>query len=203
MKPFWIFGIDRAVQNQVGAESYGLYFSLFSFSLLLNIFLDLGITNFNNRNIARYRSLLPKYLSNIFVIRIILAIVYAIISFTLAGLLGYNKAQINLLYFLVLNQFMLSFILYLRSNLSGLHYFKTDSILSVLDRLLMIGICSILLWNKHLPPIRIEWFIYAQSIAYFITLIVAFFLVLSKAPYFRPRFQLKYFVVILKQSYPC
>jgi len=28
VKPFWIFGIDRTVQNVVGAESYGLYFSL-------------------------------------------------------------------------------------------------------------------------------------------------------------------------------
>ena len=52
VKPFWIFGIDRTVQNVVGSEGYGFYFSLFSLSLLLNIFLDFGITNFNNRSIA-------------------------------------------------------------------------------------------------------------------------------------------------------
>jgi O-antigen/teichoic acid export membrane protein len=65
IKPFWIFGIDMAVQNTVGASEYGFYFALFNFSLLLNIFLDLGITNFNNRNIARHNQLLTKHFSNI------------------------------------------------------------------------------------------------------------------------------------------
>ncbi|MDP2888396.1 MAG: polysaccharide biosynthesis protein, partial [Bacteroidota bacterium] len=52
IKPFWIFGIDLTVQNMVGDESYGLYFSLLNFSMILNIFLDLGITSYNNKNIA-------------------------------------------------------------------------------------------------------------------------------------------------------
>ena len=65
VKPFWIFGIDRTVQNVVGADGYGFYFSLFSFSLLLNILLDLGITNFNNRSIARDPDKLPGYFSRI------------------------------------------------------------------------------------------------------------------------------------------
>ena len=51
VKPFWILGVDRQVQNVVGPEEYGLYFTIFNFSFLFYIFLDLGITNFNNRNI--------------------------------------------------------------------------------------------------------------------------------------------------------
>jgi len=31
--------------------------------------------------------------------------------------------------------------MYLRSNLQGLHLFKTDSIVSVLDRIIMIALC--------------------------------------------------------------
>ena len=52
IKPFWILGIDRTVQNVVGVADYGFYYSIFSFSFLLNILLDFGITNFNNKNIA-------------------------------------------------------------------------------------------------------------------------------------------------------
>ena len=37
VKPFWILGIDRTVQNLVGDESYGLYFALFNFSLILKL----------------------------------------------------------------------------------------------------------------------------------------------------------------------
>ncbi|MFI5220594.1 MAG: polysaccharide biosynthesis protein, partial [Bacteroidia bacterium] len=44
IKPFWILGIDRSVQNTVGAEIYGQYYALFNFSFLLNILLDIGIT---------------------------------------------------------------------------------------------------------------------------------------------------------------
>ena len=32
IKPFWILGIDRAVQNAVGTEQYGFYYAIFNFS---------------------------------------------------------------------------------------------------------------------------------------------------------------------------
>ena len=46
VKPFWILGIDREVQNLLGDASYGTYQALFNFSYLFYILLDLGITNF-------------------------------------------------------------------------------------------------------------------------------------------------------------
>ena len=49
VKPFWIFGIDRVVQNKVGPAEYGTYFALFNFSFLFGIVLDFGLNNFNNR----------------------------------------------------------------------------------------------------------------------------------------------------------
>ena len=69
VKPFWVLGIDRTVQNVVGAEEYGFYFSLFSFSIILNILLDFGITNFNNRAVARDHGNLASYLSNIVILK--------------------------------------------------------------------------------------------------------------------------------------
>ena len=52
IKPFWILVIEPHVQNSVGNGSYGEYFAIANFSFLLNILLDFGITNFNNKNIA-------------------------------------------------------------------------------------------------------------------------------------------------------
>jgi len=203
VKPFWVLGIDRTVQNVVGAEAYGFYFSLFGFSLLLNMILDIGITNFNSRNIARDQHLLSKYLSNIVSFKFLLAIIYFAVSILTAWVLGYNPAQMKMLLLLIFNQFIASFILYFRSNLSGLHLFKTDSILSVLDRFLMILICGILLWGGVTSsPFRIEWFVYAQTAAYLLTAMVAFMINLTKADFFTPRFDLHNFIDILKQSYP-
>ena len=203
IKPFWIFGIDRTVQNIVGNESYGLYFSLLSFSMILNIFLDLGITNFNNKNIAQHHQLLKKHISNIVGIKFILAGVYALICTIVALIIGYKDAQIHLLIFLVLNQFLISFTLYLRSNISGLHLFRTDSLLSVLDRTLMIAICSVLLFTNITGHVfRIEWFVYAQSAAYLTTSLITFGVVLARTGKIKFTFSRRFFMVFLKKSYP-
>ena len=203
IKPFWILGIDRSVQNLVGDESYGMYFALFNFSLLLNILLDVGITNFNNKNIAQHNFLLKKHLSNIIGLKFMLAIVYAIFSLVVAFIIGYDKIQLHLLFFLIFNQFLISFTLYLRSNISGLHLFRTDSILSVLDRSIMIVICSLLLFTSYFKKhFSIEWFVYAQTAAYVITALVTFFIVLNKTGKIRLRFDRKFIIVFLRKSYP-
>ncbi len=203
IKPFWIFGIEREVQNVVGAENYGFYFSLFNFSYLLNIILDFGITNYNNRTIAQSPSLLSKYVSNIVVLRFVLGFIYAFLAILLGFILKYSSEQMFFLLILVFNQFLASFVLYLRSNISGLQYYKTDSAISVLDRFLMILFCAILLWTPITgKKFQIEWFAFCQTAAYLITAIVAFLVVLTKVKYFRFKINYKFFLVILRKSYP-
>ena len=203
VKPFWIFGIDRSVQNAVGADQYGFYFSLFSFSLLLNIILDIGITNFNNRAIAREPKLLSEYFSNIIVLKFFLALLYALICMAGGLIIGYSSGQLIMLFFLIINQFLASFLLYLRSNISGLHYFRTDSLISVLDRTLVIVICGLLLWGGITDkPFRIEWFVYSQTVAYLLAVVVAFLVVWSKSEYLRPALDFQYLTKNFKQSYP-
>lgn len=202
VKPFWIFGIDRTVQNIVGAGEYGLFFALFNFSILINILLDFGMTNFNNREISRHAQLLPRYFSNMFVIKLMMALGYVIVIFVLALFVGYSGRQLYLLGFLVFNQFLSSLILYFRSNISGLQLFKTDSLLSVTDRVLMIALCGVLLWGPLRNRFHIEWFVYAQTAAYALTAIIAFLIVFKKSGFFKPKFDRGFFLIIFRQSYP-
>ncbi|HKR03435.1 MAG TPA: oligosaccharide flippase family protein [Bacteroidia bacterium] len=203
IKPFWILGIDRSVQNAVGAEIYGQYYALFNFSFLLNILLDIGITNFNNKNIAQNNHLLNKHLSGIIVLRVLLGVLYFLFSFFNGFIIGYEREQLIMLCLLLFNQFLISFILYLRSNLAGLHLFKTDSLISVLDRFIMIIICGILLWGKAASvPFRIEWFVWAQTSAYLITAFITIFLLIRKAQLKKLKWNPLFFLMILKQSYP-
>ncbi len=203
IKPFYIFGIDRTVQNTVGDGNYGMYFALFNFSMILNILLDIGITNYNNRNIAQHNFLLPKHLSNIVGLKFLLAIFYAVICLAVAAIIGYNKIQFHLLFFLILNQFFISFTLYLRSNISALHLFRTDSFISVLDRSLMIIICGILLFtNIFKIEFTIDLFVYAQTISYSLTTLLTFGFVLRKSGKIKVRFDFSFFRVFLRKSYP-
>jgi len=203
IKPFWIFGIDRTVQNITGAEQFGFYFAVMNFSFLFSILLDFGITNFNNRNIAQNSQLLNKHFSSIMVLRFILAAIYFIVTMLLGIIWGFRGHELVILALLGLNQFFISLILYLRSNISALLHFKTDSLLSVLDRILMIAICSVLLWgNVTHCPFRIEWFVYAQTVAYAITAMVALLVVIKKASFKRLNWNFPFFLMIIKQSLP-
>ncbi|MBN1988794.1 MAG: polysaccharide biosynthesis C-terminal domain-containing protein [Bacteroidales bacterium] len=203
VKPFWIFGIDRTIQNIVGANEYGLYFALFNLSLLLNIALDFGLTNFNNREISQHNQLLPRFLPNLIAIKFILALLYVTVSLGLAVWLGYSGRAIWLLMVLAINQFLASFILYLRSNISGLQLFKTDSILSVIDRVLMIAICGILLWsNITHGTFKVEWLAYSQTLAYLVTALIAASIIMLRIKSVKIHLDITFARAIVRQSYP-
>ncbi len=203
VKPFWIFGIDRTVQNIVAPGEYGFYFTVLNFTFLFNILLDFGITNFNNKNIAQNNQLLNKHFSGIAILRFLLAAVYFVVIFIVASIIGYDPRHMYFLAFLGFNQFIASFILYLRSNISGLLLFRIDSAISVLDRLLMILFCSILLWGDFITePFRIIWFVYAQTLAYMVTAFIALLIVIKKAAFKRLHWNTSFFLMIIKQSFP-
>ena len=177
IKPFWILGVEPAIQERVGNEDFGLYFALFNFSFLLNILLDFGITNFNNKNIAQNNHLLTKHFSSLFVLKLFLAIAYIVVTLITGAIIGYDFRLMKLLLVLGFNQFLISLVLYLRSNLLGLHLFKTDALVSVLDRLLMIISCLMLLF---MGANDIMYFVYAQTASYFLTAVIAFIVVIDK-----------------------
>jgi O-antigen/teichoic acid export membrane protein len=203
IKPFWVFGIEAEVQRQVGTENYGLYFALFNFSFLLNILLDFGITNFNNKNIAQNNHLITKHFSSILLLKLILGLVFMIVTMVIGFAVGYNSTELGLLAMMGFNQFLAFMIMYLRSNLAGLHLFKTDSIISVLDRSLMIILCGILLWGHILDePMSIELFVYTQTVSYLLATAITLVIVIKKASFRKLKWNYPFFLLILKKSFP-
>lgn len=174
VKPFWVFGIDRTVQNNVGEAEYGLYFAIFNFTYLFQILLDFGLQNYNNRKVATDQHLINELLPSILLFKTLLFIVYLIVCIVVAYPLGYLSK--TFIWIILINQILLSFNIYLRSNVSAHQYFITDAMLSILDKLLMIIFCAILIWGK-LPsfPLTIFNFALAQMFAYTITFIVCLF----------------------------
>lgn len=202
IKPFWVFGIDRSIQNTVGADQYGLYFSLFSFSLLFNIVADLGITNYNSRYIAQNQHTTALRISNILPAKLVLSFIYAIITLISALIIGYSPYQILLLVWLIFNQVIISISQYLRSNVSGLQLFNTNSVLSIIDKLILIIICSYLLWFYPYSYFKIEWLIYSQTIAYFIAMLLSFIVLIKHVGAVSLNFKAKNSLTILRKSIP-
>ncbi len=200
IKPFWTVVIEPKVQGQMGNISYGEYFTIFQFSLLLNIFLDFGLTNFNNKNIAQYSHLLSKHFGKMLSLKFTLGFLYFVVSFSVGYLLfGYN---VKLLVILCLNSFLLSLNVFLRSNLQALHLFRLDSFISVLDRVIQIIIVLAMLFNMFWLELTIMNFVYAQTVGYALTGLICFIVVLNKTHTFKLNWDWNFNILILKKSLP-
>lgn len=174
IKPFWVFGIDRTVQNRLGESEYGLYFAIFNFTYLFQILLDFGFQNFNNREVAANTKRINELLPSILLFKTALVVIYLIVCIVIAYPLGYLSH--TFIYIILANQILLSFNIYLRSNISAHQHFITDALLSVLDKLLMIVFCLFLIYDRYsILPLTITNFALAQLLAYIITFITCLF----------------------------
>lgn len=202
VKPFWLLGVEVGVQNAVGNDMYGFYISIFNLSYILNILLDLGLTNFNTRNIAQHPQLISKHLPHILGVKLCLLGLYLLVAFTVGAMMGYGSREFRLLAWLCAAQALNSLILYLRSNFEGLLMFRWDSLFSVLDRLLMIVICGLLLWGPASGGFTIYSFVYAQVAAYACTALLALWVIGRKTGMQRLRWNWRFFAAVLKKSAP-
>lgn len=186
IKPFWVFFIDRTVQNKVGYTQFGSYWALLNTTLVFQIILDMGILNYTNKTIAQSKEQLVKLFSSTLFAKLILFILYAIIIESLSMTLQHTREEKYLLMGIIGIQFLNSLLQYIRGIISALHYFKVDGILSIMDKLLMIGICGILLLNsKTSVAFSIQWFVIAQFCSYLLSAACALYLLkrLYKIPF--------------------
>lgn len=147
VKPAWVFGIDRQVQNQVGAEKYGVYFSLFNLSVVFVFLLDWGLTTYFNRQVAMQHSTSSAAPKSFLQLKLLFSLVYTLIVFTAAWITGVQHWDIVL--YAVLIQVLYSLLLFFRAALTARQFFSIDAWVSVIDKSLMLLIAGMLLYY---PP---------------------------------------------------
>ena len=203
VKPVWILVIDRAVQNALSQEIYGNYFALFNFSLMFFIILDLGLNGYNTTEISRDTNKIVSFAGSIIGLKILLMILYLIAAFGVGSLLGYNRLEFNLLLILCILQIITSFNQYLRSIVSSLQKFKWDGVFMVLDRVVIISICSVLIWGGISDwELTINRFVYAQLMGVSLVTILLVVFLRKQLSKISISFQFQRIVPILKKSWP-
>ena len=204
IKPFYIFGVDRTVQNVLGPDVYGGYYAaLLSFVYLFQIINDFGIQNYTAQHISKHPKLLAKYFPQFLTLKGALALVY-LVAVTIGGVaFGFRGALIPIILMLAFNQIIISYLFYLRANIAAIGRYRTDSILSVLDKAWMILICGICLWGlPHRIHFTIYWFIGAQTASLLLTVLVALLVLWPHLRGLKFRISKPTLMVILKQSLP-
>lgn len=204
IKPFWIFGIDRKVQLMVGADEYGNYFSAMNLTFILSIFLDMGINSFTTRAVSRSHNRAASFISNFIPIKIALSLVYFILTISIAFLLDLKLYIFLLVLLTAANQIILSFLLHIRAYISGLHLFKTDAFLSILDKLLAI-IFILFFWFLTTETDKfyhITMFVLLQGVALLVALVIAYSFYRKNAQGQSEKWKFKYTRAILLKSLP-
>lgn len=173
IKPVYIFGIDRNVQNLVGEHNYGLYFTFVTLCMILTVIGDAGLQNYNSTQIASGKANYNTFFPGIVIARLITSVLFIIIILGIALLGGYKNEDILLLLVVMAGQILSSFLLLIRTNISGHGFYKIDSLFSALDRLFLILLCGFFMWNESLKPsFTIYKFASFQLFSYLIVILI-------------------------------
>jgi O-antigen/teichoic acid export membrane protein len=202
IKPIAIFGIDAQVQNVVGLDNYGLYFSLLSLSLILNILMDLGINNYVIKTVAKNQAEAKTQIGTVLVLRLVLFLFYLGFLFGIAFLLGYDSVALKLLFLLGLNQLFIVFIAYFRGFFSGLQYYKLDSFFAVLDRVILIVTAGSVLLLSTGYKMTIPLYVGLQTVGYFLTCLFAFIFFKRLVGKIHWKIDIQHFKSVLQKSLP-
>jgi O-antigen/teichoic acid export membrane protein len=201
VKPVWVFGVDRTVQNRLGEAEYGMYFAIFNFTYLFQIILDFGLQNYNQTEIAADPSRIKKLFPGLLFVKMLLSAAYFLIVMAAGIMMGY--AWESFFFWLLINQVLLSLNIFLRSNISANRLFLQDALLSVMDKLIMIAGATILLLGLF-PSLEltIKNFVLIQTAALGATTIVCLLLILRIQLVFDWKPDLSTWRTILKDSLP-
>lgn len=199
IKALFIFGIDLQVQQSVGQADYGLYFTLLNLCYIFQIINDFGLNLIHNTDTAEHGYIRKERWSRMLRLKIVFSLTYTLVVISVALALGYMYAW-YLLGWLILNNILVSFISILRAGISGSARYKTEAMISVMDKALMILFCGFLL--IRFSDFKIEWFVWAQTASLIITAVVAW-LISSKFIFGIKEAAGKFdFKLILKETLP-
>lgn len=188
VKPLYIFGIDVQVQNSIGPEQYGLFFSIFNYTLLFQFVIEYGITNYVKREVSLDNRRAPTVFSGILLLKLGLALLYFLLIIAFAWAFNYTGIEITLVLFVGLIQFLLTMVSFLRGIIIGMGRYRADSVFSVIDKAIMIVLLGWKLYwpGTTLPDLNFFMMTYLLSVAitFFLALIFLFFVL--KVQWARP-----------------
>ena len=155
------------IARYLGVADYGIVSFAISFNLLLGIIMDIGMSTYVTREIAKHKELVYKYTNNIFFVKLILAIILFFISGILLFLMGYSNLTILVTLVFTLEAIFISMTGYLNAVFQAFEDLKYQSIGTILNSgFLLLGILITISFNWGVLAVAVSY-----AVAYFICLI--------------------------------
>lgn len=203
IKPLYLFGVDLHIQNMMGTGTYGMYKVLFNIAFLLQFVHEPGIQSYNSQNIAKNPDQLGFHLPRILGLKSILFVLYFVLAIGYFFVSGFDVQLLPLMVVIAINLFLSTLFLYLRTNIAAIGKYRIDSLLSSLDKLLMLVILGVLSW---VPPFcerfEIIWLAYGQLAAFALSCLVALWILRKQLGQLSIKFSFDYAKKLIKWSAP-
>jgi O-antigen/teichoic acid export membrane protein len=178
IKPFYVFFVETEVQNELGTAEFGYYFFHMNFVFLFQFLGDLGLQTHNQQYVSKNRTNIHHFFSSVIGLKLALTFLATVVLFVFGLIFG--KMDIGLLLLISVNLFLSSWLVLMRSFLSGLGFYTLDSLVSSLDKFLMIIVISGLLWYGNDSSFTLSDFIFGQMFSLLFANIVVMVLLFIK-----------------------
>lgn len=187
IKPFYLFGIERKVQFLLGNEAYGYYYNLFNFTLILQFISDFGLQNYTLRLLSQNRSQTANLVGAMNGLKIALTLIYFLLTLLMAWIWYGSALDAGFIFHLAFNQVLISLIFFLRAQIAGMGFYKTDSLLSISDRLILILSLGCLIYLPGLTGLlTVETFVWVQTFSLGLVTLLCIVIIASKGIQFFP-----------------
>ncbi|ADC47374.1 polysaccharide biosynthesis protein [Methanobrevibacter ruminantium M1] len=129
------------IARYLGVSDYGIVSFAVSFTGLMGIVMDLGISTYITREIAKHKDLVRKYFNNIFLFKLILAIILFILSGLILYVMGYSHLTIIVTLVFTIELIFMSMTTFLNGVFQAFEKVKYQAIGAILNSsFLLIGI---------------------------------------------------------------
>ena len=146
------------IARYLGVSDYGIVSFAISFTSLVGIVMDLGMSTYITREIAKNRNSVNKYFNNIFIFKLILAIILFFISGLILYLLGYPQWTILITLLFTIELIFMSMTVFLNGVFQAFEEVKYQAIGSILNSsLLLIGILITLGFDLGVVAIALSY----------------------------------------------
>ncbi len=185
------------IARVLGPEEYGVFAAAVALAAILSLFIQAGLPPLINREIAAHPETATRSISLFLGVETLTSLVVLLALWPLTFLLGYRGEVVLVCYLAVFAEVGRAMIMTLRSAIKGLGWFRAESIAVMIERVVVVGVSTILLFATH------NLFIVMTSIVVFRAIhILGFFTFIQRQVDVFSKINKETIIATLKASYP-
>ncbi|MCR5889506.1 polysaccharide biosynthesis C-terminal domain-containing protein [Hymenobacter sp. J193] len=197
VKPGWVV-VENLVQDRLGHVAYGTFTALFTLATIVAAVSDLGTTQLTTKRVAANPEFLGEYFPTLLPLKAGLKVLFLGGTVAWGWVLGYRGATLTLLTLTAVGLLLTQYTQFLRGVLQAHQRFGADAVLSVVEKVLLLGLVLALL-----PfGITLSGYVGVRALAAGFTFVVLFALIARLYGRVRLRLRWDHARTVLQASLP-